>query len=339
MKILIEGPFDSESQLNPTVRKAFAKVNKFLTGMDEKVKAEGVPDIAFMILEKLNPVEKEGFIKIIKSLTLLTSGNVEMVRNRGKTWDRKKAQRWKRVLSPVSKNILYMLDFDINSIVSAEDYRQASIHLSQIADKSNIEFVSRFDHPMADGIPVDADTKQRSTQRDKARYDGENISVLYRGLNDLPENVIKYMITAKEISLGNACSSSTDVDVAQAFAGKRRDGFSALFVMSNPKKIGVDARQFSKFSIEKEIIIKGNFVIESVFCKTMHRTEPPFQNTVLQADGQQSIFENQPKKTMIDLAQIGHKVTDEHLDLIGQFKGRKLQKGNNLYFIFKGTLK
>ena len=50
MKILIEGPFDSESQINPTVRKAFAKVNKFLTGMDEKVKAEGVPDIALSLI-------------------------------------------------------------------------------------------------------------------------------------------------------------------------------------------------------------------------------------------------------------------------------------------------
>ena len=325
--------------MNPKVRKAFAKVNKFIAGMEGEEKSEGVPDVAFMILEKLTPIEKQGFIKIIKSLTLLTSGNVEMVRNRGRTWDKKRASRWKRVASPISRNVLDMLGFDINSIVTAEDYRLASIHLNQIADKSNIEFVSRFDHPMSPETGIDPGTKQRSTKRDKMRYDEKNISILYRGLNNLPESVIRYMITAKEITLGNACSSSTDMEVAQSFAAKKRDGFCVLFVIDNPKKIGLDARQFSDFTIEKEIIIKGDLVVKNVFCKTISRKSDPFADVALVADGQQSIFENQPKKTMIDLVQIGHTVTDEHLDLIGQFAGRNLKKGDNLYFIFKGTLK
>jgi hypothetical protein len=339
MKILIEGPFDSESTINPVVRKAFAKVNKFLTAVDEEAKFEGVPDVAYEILEKLNPDEKKGFIKIVKSLSLLTAGNVEMVRNRGKTWNRDEASSWKEVLSPVSQNILYLLDFDINSQVTAEDYKQASIHLNQIAGKSNIEFVSRFDHPMASGLDIDPGVRQRSTQRDKMRYDKKNISILYRGLHSLPESVIRYMITSKEITLPNACSSSTDLDIASSFAGKSRSAFNALLVISNPKKIGVDARQFSKFTNEHEIIIKGNFVVEAIYCKTLQTIEPPFINTALMADGQKPIFENERKKKMIELIQLGHKITDEHLDEIGQFAGRNLQKGKNLYFIFKGTLK
>lgn len=338
MRSLEEGPFDSESTMNPVVRKAFAQVNKFLTAIDEDAKFEGVPDAAYMILEKLSPDEKKGFVKVVKSLSLLTGGNVEMVRNRGKTWASDKAGSWKQVLSPVSQNILHLLDFDINSTVTAEDYKQASIHLNQIADKSNIDFVSRFDHPMADGINIDPGVKQRSTQRDRIRYDEKNISILYRGLHSLPKSVIRYMITSKEITLGNACSSTTDLDIASSFAGRERDGFSVLFVISNPKKIGVDARQFSKYANEYEVIIKGDLVVERVYCKSLQTTEAPFLNTVMSADGQQSIFENEGKKKMIELIQLGHEIADEHLDEIGQFAGRNLQKGKNLYFIFKGTL-
>ena len=100
----------SKTTLDPKVRKAFAKVNKFLTDIEYNVKSKKVPDTISKILGELSPVEKQGFIKIIKSLTLLTSGNVEMVRNRGKTWDRKKAQRWERVASPVSLNVLNLLN-------------------------------------------------------------------------------------------------------------------------------------------------------------------------------------------------------------------------------------
>ena len=79
-------------------------------------------------------------------------------------------------------------------------------------------------------------------------------------------------------------------------------------------------------------------MVERVYCKSLQTIEAPFLNTVLSADGQQSIFENEGKKKMIELIQLGHEITDEHLDEIGQFAGRNLRKGRNLYFIFKGTL-
>ena len=108
------------------------------------------------------------------------------------------------------------------------------------------------------------------------------------------------MLTIKNIELGRACSASVDLDVAIAFAGK--DAISALFVMKNPNKIGLDAREFSKFEIESEIIIKGSLEVETIYLKS-------------------------------------DRVNDNHLDKLGHFAARNFQKGQNLFFVFVGTIK
>lgn len=337
MRSLQEGPFDSESEMNPIVRKAFAKVNRFMQGIEPQAKDEGVPDAVYEVLTKLNDKEKKAFLKVIKSLTLLTSGNVELVRDYGKGWKPHKSGRWKSVFSNVSGSVATLLGFDINLKVTAEDYKQASMHLDQIANRSNIEFVGRSEYPYASTKPEDIESGKRGDKRDLARYEGEEISTLYRGLNSLPPSVVKYMLTTKNIQLGRACSSSVNPDIAMAFAGK--DAISVLFVMKNPNKIGLDAREFSKFELESEIIIKGSLEVETIYLKSFKRYDSPFANSIIKADGQESIFDSANKQKMIEMMELGTRVNDYHLDELGQFAARNFEKGRSLFFVFVGTIK
>jgi hypothetical protein len=337
MRSLQEGPFDSESEMNPIVRKAFAKVNRFMQGIEPQAKDEGVPDAVYEVLTKLNDKEKKAFLKVIKSLTLLTSGNVELVRDYGKGWKPHKSGRWKSVFSNVSGSVATLLGFDINLKVTAEDYKQASMHLDQIANRSNIEFVGRSEYPYASTKPEDIESGKRGDKRDLARYEGEEISTLYRGLNSLSPSVVKYMLTTKNIQLGRACSSSVNPDIAMAFAGK--DAISALFVMKNPNKLGLDAREFSKFELESEIIIKGSLEVETIYLKSFKRYDSPFANSIIKADGQESIFDSANKQKMIEMMELGTRVNDHHLDELGQFAARNFEKGRSLFFVFVGTIK
>jgi hypothetical protein len=337
MRSLQEGPFDSESEMNPIVRKAFAKVNRFMQGIEPQAKDEGVPDAVYEVLTKLNDKEKKAFLKVIKSLTLLTSGNVELVRDYGKGWKPHKSGRWKSVFSNVSGSVATLLGFDINLKVTAEDYKQASMHLDQIANRSNIEFVGRSEYPYASTKPEDIESGKRGDKRDLARYEGEEISTLYRGLNSLPPSVVKYMLTTKNIQLGRACSSSVNPDIAMAFAGK--DAISVLFVMKNPNKLGLDAREFSKFELESEIIIKGSLEVETIYLKSFKRYDSPFANSIIKADGQESIFDSANKQKMIEMMELGTRVNDYHLDELGQFAARNFEKGRSLFFVFVGTIK
>ena len=340
MRSLQEGPFDSESEMNPIVRKAFAKVNRFMQGIEPRAKDEGVPDAVYEVLTKLNDEEKKAFLKVIKSLTLLTSGNVELIRSYGKGWEPHKSGRWKSVFSNVSGSVATLLGFDINLKVTAEDYKQASMHLDQIANRSNIEFVGRNEHPYASTKPEDIESGKRGSKRDKARHDAAEISFLFRGLHKLPASVMSYMLTTGNIELGRACSSSTDLKVAMDYAYPKGVGFSALFIMKNPKKIGLDARQFSKFENESEVIVRGTLEVDKIYLKSYSsKAGSTDADSVLEADGQESIFDSAEKNKMIKLVNIGGRVNDYHLDELGQFAARKLIKGQDLFFVFKGTIK
>jgi len=340
MKKLQEGPFDSESEMNPKVRKAFAMVNRFMQGIEPRAKDEGVPDAVYEVLTKLSDEEKKGFLKILKSLTLLTSGNVELVRNYGKGWEPHKSGRWKSVFSNVSGSVATLLGFDINLKVTAEDYKQASMHLDQIANRSNIEFVGRSEHPYASTKPGDIESGKRGDKRDLARYEAAEISFLFRGLHELPASVMSYMLTTGNIELGRACSSSTDLKIAMDYARPKDGNFSALFIMKNPKKIGLDTRQFSKFENESEVIIRGTLEVDKIYLKSYSsKGGSTDTDSVLEADGQESIFDSAEKNKMIKLVKMGGRVNDYHIDELGQFAARKLIKGQNLFFVFKGTIK
>ena len=54
--------------MNPIVRKAFAKVNRFMKGIEPQVKDEGVPGAAYEVLTKLNDEEKKAMINLKRKM-------------------------------------------------------------------------------------------------------------------------------------------------------------------------------------------------------------------------------------------------------------------------------
>jgi hypothetical protein len=112
-----------------------------------------------------------------------------------------------------------------------------------------------------------------------------------------------------------------------------------LFVMKNPNKLGLDAREFSKFELESEIIIKGSLEVETIYLKSFKRYDSPFANSIIKADGQESIFDSANKQKMIEMMELGTRVNDYHLDELGQFAARNFEKGRSLFFVFVGTIK
>ena len=135
MKTLLEIALMSErtSSMDPEVRKTFSQVNRFLQGnVLNRNYGTLKPNLA-KSLSDLDDNDKERFVKIIKSLTLLTSGNVAMVRDFGKSWSKEEASNWDSILSQNSDAVLKHLGFDTSQEVTARDYYEAGWHLEKIS--------------------------------------------------------------------------------------------------------------------------------------------------------------------------------------------------------------
>ena len=346
MKTLLEIAFMSErtSSMDPEVRKTFSQVNKFL----DNVSAQGglSPGIA-KILSDMDSDDKERLINVIKSLTLLTSGNVAMVRNFGKTWSEDQASSWDYILSDNSKYVLRQLGFNTDEEVSRRDYARAGQHLQKLSGESNIEFAgSRFDDPdyaekyddPFGAADIPAEKRAQAVARDKAAFEGD-ISTLYRGFHSISKDLMEgflYNAVSSWINIGRAASSSVDIDTALNFAN--RAAYSVLFVMDNPNKIGLDARKMSKYSHEYEIIISGGFVVRRIYMSRAGGRLKP-----LSVDGVKLLHSNLSTTT-----QSGDKKSDgSYFNSVPMQKMKEYLNGSyrdelggaqNVIFVFEGEL-
>ena len=346
MKTLLEIAFMSErtSTMDPEVRKTFSQVNKFL----DNVSAQGglSPGIA-KTLSDLDDDDKEKLISVIKSLTLLTSGNVAMVRNFGKTWSEDQASDWDYILSDNSRYVLRQLGFNTDEKVSRRDYARAGAHLQRLSGESNIEFAgSRFDDPdyaekyddPFGAADIPAEKRAQAVARDKAAFEGD-ISRLYRGFHSISKELMQgflYNAVSSWINIGRAASSSVDIDTALNFAN--RAAHSVLFVMSNPNKIGLDARKMSKYSHEYEIIISGGFVVRKIYMSRAGGELKP-----LSIDGVKLVHSNLKTKTQSgDTKNDGNYFTSVPLQKMGKYLNGsyrdELGGAQNVIFVFEGEL-
>lgn len=253
MKKINEGPFDSKSSMNSNVRKAFGVVNKLLKIVWSD-QGENTTDTteAFQIVKSLSDKEKEALLNIVKSIVLLTSANVKTVRSYGETFEPKMAKPWATVASTNANHLMDLLYFDSNQKITKEDYKRAAHHLEQLGKETHIQKLDDKEYP----------------DRDQGQKNYDDISVLYRGFKNIPGKAIAYWLNTPVISLPRACSSTTMVPTATNFARQTSEGkgnHGVVFIMKNPKKIGLDARKFSRYSNEFEIIVKGNFKPETLY--------------------------------------------------------------------------
>ena len=262
MKKLNEGPFDSKSSMNPNVRKAFGVVNKLLkiVWSDEGDNKADTTE-AFQIIKSLSDKDKKAILDIVKSIVLLTSANVETVRSYGETFEPKMAKPWADVASTNANHLMDLLYFDNNQKITKEDYKRAGHHLEQLGKETHIQKLDDKEYP----------------DREKGQKNYDDISILYRGFKNIPNEALAYWLSTTTISLPRACSSSTMLPTATNFARQGKDSAGScgvVFIMKNPKKIGLDARKFSRYSNEFEIIVKGNFKPEALYVtNTSHRED------------------------------------------------------------------
>jgi len=252
MKKINEGPFDSKSSMNSNVRKAFNVVNKLLkiVWSDQGDNTVDTTD-AFQIIKSLSDKDKKALLDIVKSIVLLTSANVKTVRSYGETFEPKMAKPWADVAGTNANHLMDLLYFDNNQKITKEDYKRAAIHLEQLGKESHI--LRLYDKVYPD--------------RDRGQKNYHDISILHRGFKNIPGKAIAYWLNTPTISLPRACSSTTMLPTATNFARQTdmgRGNYGVVFIMKNPKKIGLDARKFSRYSNEFEIIVKGTFKPETL---------------------------------------------------------------------------
>tara|TARA_A100001011_G_scaffold384871_1_gene458058 strand:- start:3834 stop:5126 length:1293 start_codon:yes stop_codon:yes gene_type:complete len=351
MKTLLEIALMSErtSSMDPEVRKTFSQVNRFLQGnVLNRNYGTLKPNLA-KSLSDLDDNDKERFVKIIKSLTLLTSGNVAMVRDFGKSWSKEEASNWDSILSQNSDAVLKHLGFDTSQEVTARDYYEAGWHLEKISGESNIEFVgSRFDNPDFEGNTGLTQKGLEMARADSAEEFKEEIGVLYRGFHGIAEGTLAVwlsMATTVGLNIGRASSASTRVAMARSYA-VNGDNYAVLFVMKNPKKIGLDARKFSKYPNEMEVIINGDFVVDTIaVSEKQFGKGSPMIGDPLEIDGIKlqhtkadgGPFDSVPYKKIQDLLGKGFDLGNRYKT---DYMGNPVDTGMKIkpVFVFYGTL-
>ena len=287
MKKINEGPFDSKSSMNSNVRKAFGVVNKLLkiVWSDQGDNTADTTE-AFQIIKSLSDKDKKAILNIVKSITLLTSANVKTVRSYGETFEPKMAKSWATVAGTNANHLMDLLYFDSNQKITKEDYKRAAIHLEQLGKESHILKLDDKEYP----------------DRDPGQKNYDDISILYRGFKNIPNEALAYWLSTTIISLPRACSSSAMLPTARNFARQTKDSAGScgvVFIMKNPKKIGLDARKFSRYSNEFEIIVKGGFKPEALYVTNTNQREDLKKASYLKMD--LTAFGDKRREKLLDM--------------------------------------
>ena len=228
-------------------------------------------------IDKLSQQEKNLLINVIKSLTLLTSGNVKSVRSSGESFDAKKSESWEKVLSNVSFEILEYMGFDTGKPVSQKDYKESAIYLRTL-----------------------------TAQRNFGTGPVEKFNLMFRGMSGIDKNTLIHLLVNDEILVNQGSSFSTDFTESYSFAQGAM--YNTLFVAYNPKLKGLDARSLSFYSGEDEIIFSGKIKLSKILLfnnrGAQFRTE--WSDSVGRADfvinPKESVFKQGGlKKQLIDL--------------------------------------
>ena len=103
------------------------------------------------------------------------------------------------------------------------------------------------------------------------KYGTGGKAVLYRGLNNMDINTMKYVVDKNTWDMRRGVSTSYDPKESHKFAGAKpgswhgsTKGPAILFVIDNKSKRGFHAASLSKYSREKEVILAGDIKIKSV---------------------------------------------------------------------------
>ena len=194
-----------------------------------------------------------------KAMILLTAGNQKAVRNPssfsqtqaldsyvaltdGKMW---------RAIERIGLNI------GLNDKPTREDYELAH----KLLPLMGASITTHDDVAMNLGANTVSDLK----------YATGGKAILFRGLNNMDINTMKYVVDKNVWDMSRGVSTSFDSKEAHKFAGMKpgswhgsTKGPAILFVIDNKSKRGFHAASLSKYSREREVILAGDIKIKSV---------------------------------------------------------------------------
>ena len=213
------------------------------------------------LLDSALPTEKnkQNVVNMILAMTLLTSANVESVRDPSK-FNKLKAQPWSVITSEPAKEALKLLGFRYYDRVTQQDYVNAKALLPILGSSSMLE-----DEVMkifsASGIDSQERRIGKSIERDDYKKGVGGFEFLYRGLSDMSDNAVLLVTeVGTEWDMERGVSTSKDYRSAMGFSTKEGPN-SILFILDNPKRKGFNALDLSKYKKEEEIILSGKIKI------------------------------------------------------------------------------
>ena len=218
--------------------------------------------------------EKQAFINTILTMTLLTSGAVDFVRDPD-AWSPKKSvnkdgtkRRWSHILSEGADHALTTLRFPTYELITKEQYQLANKLLPMVGSTviSSAEVMEAF--AKADVGSINPDFKTKMTG-DKDHLGAEK--VLYRGLHSMSPEVVKFLADpGVSWDMSRGVSTSYDYNSAEGFMNKGGNGI--ILHMKNETGRGFTADALSKYKPEREVILSGTIVVED-FMLTMYAGE------------------------------------------------------------------
>jgi len=194
-----------------------------------------------------------------KAMILLTAGNQKTIRDpssfdASSVYDKyvalSDAKMW-RAIETIGLNI------ELNDKPTKEDYELAH----KLLPFMGASITTHDDVEMNLGANTVSDLKYATSGK----------QVLYRGLNNIDTNTMKYIVAKNTWDMTRGVSTSYDPKESHKFAGMKpgswhgsTKGPAVLFVIDNLKKRGFHASSLSKYSREREVILAGNLTINSV---------------------------------------------------------------------------
>lgn len=208
---------------------------------------DGSKNFAKMVIQDLTDDEKQNLIDMLKAMTLLTSGKVELVRDPSK-WA-SVGQPWSDIFSGATRNLIQTINpqFPLDQPPQQSDYELAKKLLPHMGQS----FVSAEDFDET-GVPVDDDDELLGYQ------------TLYRGLKNLTPRTIKWVLTSpSDWNIERGVSTSISKHQSEIFSGFTDfnhgsiEGPAIMLTISNPNRKGFVADQMSKYQHEQEVILSG----------------------------------------------------------------------------------
>jgi len=203
----------------------------------------------------LNDEAIESIRKVFLSMVLMTSGNVESVRDPS-SFESYRAEPLEEILVT---NTPYMrfyeaIGLDVNARPTMADYQMAHTLLKEMGSSSLTD----------DYIRQQMAKFSDQAIQDKSDIEIDNMQIpkkLYRGLHHLDVSGIVSLMNIGGIwDITRAVSTTMDLNTAEDFATE--GGNSAILNIDNPNQVGFLASALSMYESEFEVILAGNLKID-----------------------------------------------------------------------------